>query len=227
MKSLSQHILESLRIKTGANMSANPIIPLDAKIFGFFDTGIFKIKTKTNSNDVKTTRTSTSKQQEKEVMDIIQQHLKDTNYIVYTSIEYAENILKIKWTPKFDLENGDLVIVDENKVPIMFIDVKVSDSSKYIGTITISSLLKFGKTANNHFYLMLSDLGVNHKFIRGVDVWQKFTEVNELMVSKDRTTKIDFDCKTVGWGNHHPDGNVYAEDFLATRHINKIPSPIQ
>ena len=171
MKSLSQHIVESLRIKSGTNVSVKEIIPLDTKVFKFFNTGKFNIKTKTNSKDVKTTRTSNSKQQEKEVMHIIQQYLKDTNYIIYTSIEYAENILKVKWTPKFDLENGDLVIVDENKVPVMFIDVKVSDSPNFIGTITISSLLNFGKTANNHFYLMLSDLGSNHKFIRGVDVW--------------------------------------------------------
>lgn len=211
MKSLNAYIYESL--------SKNE--------FSFFNNGIFKIKTKTDSNEDKTTKISVTKKQEKEIIDIINNYLTDSKYNAVSSIDYAENIKKTKWSPKYDLEHGDIVIIDESSKPIMFIDVKVSDKKDLLGVITINSLLNFGKTSDDHYYLLLSDLGFNHKLVKGKDVWDAFEKNKILLVSKDRKQKIDFDDVNVkDWGNNHSNGEVYAEDFIPTSIIDKIKSAI-
>lgn len=195
--------------------------------FGFFDNGVFKIKTKTESNADETTRNSVVKKQEKEIIDIINNYLTDSKYNAISSIDYAETVEKTKWTPKYDLEHGDIVIVDDSNKPLMFIDVKVSDKKDLLGAITINSLLNFGKTSDDHYYLLLSDLGFNHKLVKGKDVWNAFEKNKTLYVSKNRKQKIDFDGVNVkDWGNNHSNGEVYAEDFIPTSTIDKIKPAI-
>ena len=98
----------------------------------------------------------------------------DSKYNAITSIDYAETVEKTKWSSKYDLEHGDIVIIDDSNKPIMFIDLKVSDKKDLLGAITINSLLNFGKTSDDHYYLLLSDLGVKHRFVKGIDVWDAF-----------------------------------------------------
>lgn len=193
--------------------------------FGFLATGVFKIRTKTDSNEDETTRNSVAKQQEKEIIDIINQHLEDSKYKAVSSIDYAEDIEKTSWDPKYDLENGDIVIVDDASKPVMFIDVKVSDKKDLLGAISINSLLNFGKTSDDHYYLLLSDEGVNHKFVKGKDVWAAFDKNKKLLVSKNRKQKIDIKGVTVkDWDGNRSNGEVYAEDFIPTSTIDKVKS---
>jgi hypothetical protein len=195
--------------------------------FGFFDNGVFKIKTKTDSIEDETTRNSVAKEQEKEIIDIINNYLTDSKYNAISSVDYAENIEKTKWNSKYDLEHGDIVIVDDSNKPVMFIDVKVSDKKDLFGAITINSLLNFGKTSDDHYYLLLSDLGVKHKLVKGKDVWNEFEKNKTLLVSKNRKHKIDFDDVNVkDWGDYHSNGEVYAEDFIPTSTINEIKPAI-
>lgn len=195
--------------------------------FGFFDNGIFKIKTKTDSNADETTRNSVAKKQEKEIIDVINNYLTDSKYNAISSIDYAENVEKTKWNPEYDLEHGDIVIIDDSNKPVMFIDVEVSDKKDLLGVITINSLLNFGKTSDDHYYLLLSDLGFNHKLVKGKDVWDAFEKNKTLMVSKDREQKINLDGVNVkDWGDNHSNGEVYAEDFIPTSTIDKIKPAI-
>lgn len=195
--------------------------------FGFFNNGVFKIKTKTDSSKDKETINSIAKKQEKEIIDIINDYLTDSKYNAISSVDYAENIEKTKWDSKYDLEHGNIVIVDDSNKPIMFIDVEVSDSEGLLGAITINSLLNFGKTSDDHYYLLLSDLGFNHKLVKGKDVWNAFEKNKTLMVSKNREQKINLDDVNVkDWGDNHSNGEVYAEDFIPTSTINKIKPAI-
>ena len=193
--------------------------------FGFLATGVFRIKTKTDSDEDETTRNSVAKQQEKEIIDIINTHLEDSKYKAVSSIDYAEDIVKTSWDPKYDLENGNIVIVDDASKPVMFIDVKVSDKEDLLGAISINSLLNFGKTSDDHYYLLLSDEGVNHKFVKGKDVWAAFDKNKTLLVSKNRKQKIDLNGVTVkDWDGNRSNGEVYAEDFIPTSMIDKVKS---
>lgn len=211
MKTLVEFISESLRKSE----------------FDFFTNGVFKIKTKTDSTEDKVTRNSVAKKQEKEIVYIINRYLIDSEYKALTSIDYAEDIEKTSWSPKYDLEHGDIVIVDGSNSPVMFIDVKVSDRKDLLGAISINSLLNFGKTSDDHYYLLLSDLGVNHKFVKGKDVWSEFEKNKTLLVSKNRKQKIDLDGVTVkDWDDNHSNGEVYAEDFIPTSAVDKVKSAI-
>lgn len=195
--------------------------------FSFFTNGVFKIKTKTDSNEDESARNSIAKKQEKEIIDIINKYLTDSKYNAISSIDYAGDVEKTQWSPKYDLEHGDIVIVDDSDEPVMFIDVKVSDKGDLLGAITINSLLNFGKTSDDHYYLLLSDLGVNHKFVKGKDVWVAFEKNKTLLVSKNRKQKINLDGVTVkDWGDNHSNGEVYAEDFIPTSTIDTIKSAI-
>lgn len=193
--------------------------------FGFLATGVFRIKTKTDSNEDQTTRNSVAKKQEKEIIDIINTHLEDSKYKAVSSIYYVEKLHKGVWDPKYDLENGDIVIVDDASKPVMFIDVKVSDKEDLLGAISINSLLNFGKTSDDHYYLLLSDEGVNSKFVKSKDVWNAFDKNKTLLVSKNRKQKIDLDGVTVkDWDGNRSNGEVYAEDFIPTSTIDKVKS---
>lgn len=199
---------------------------LNKNEFGFFESGNgkFKIKTKTDSNADEATRNYIAKKQEKEIIDIINnEHLTDSKYTAISSSDYAKNIEKTNWSSKYDLEHGDIVIIDNSNKPVMFIDVKVSDTEGLLGAITINSLLNFGKTSDDHYYLLLSDLGFKHKLVKGKDVWNAFEKNKTLYVSKHRKYKIDFDdVNVIDWGNYHSNGEVYAEDFIPTSAIKNI-----
>lgn len=205
MKSLQQFIKESTTLK----------------FIDLFDRAKFKIETKTDSTTDKTDRNSTAKKQEKEIVDQLNNKVFiDTNYKAITIEDYAESIGK-KWSPKYDLQNGDIVLIENDK-PIAFIDVKVSDSSRTLGAISIKSLLHFGKNSKNHYYLLLSDKGFNHRFVDANKLWKAFEKNPTLMVSKDRKNKIDFEASIKGWKNYQPDGFTYEEDFIPTSFIDKI-----
>ena len=195
MKTLINYINESLRKND----------------FSFFTNGVFKLKTETDPFGDDATKTSIAKQQEKEIIDIINSYLVDSDYKALSYVDYDK-----------DAKYGNIVIVDDSNSPVMFIDVKVSDRKNSLGAITIDSLLNFGKTSNNNYYLLLSDLGVKHKFVKGKDVWNEFEKDKTLLVSKTRKNKIDFDATVKDWDGRQARGEVYAEDFIPETTIDKV-----
>lgn len=205
MKTLTQFIKESLTLN----------------FIELIDRATFKLKTKTDSSDDKSERTSVAKLQEREIVEQLNNKIFiDTNYKAITIEDYAKSINE-KWSTEFDLKNGDIVIFENDNV-IAFIDVKISDTQKMLGTITLKSILNFGKNSKNHFYLLMSEGGFNFRFIDANKVWKAFEKNPTLMVSKDRKNKIDFDASIQGWKNYQPDGNTYEEDFIPTRFIDKL-----
>lgn len=196
MKTLINYINESLRKND----------------FSFFTNGVFKLKTETDPFGDDATKTSVAKQQEKEIIDIINSYLVDSDYKALSYVDYDK-----------DAKYGNIVIVDDSNSPVMFIEVKVGDRKDLLGAITIDSLLNFGKTSNDHYYLLLSDLGVKHKFVKGKDVWNEFEKDKTLLVSKTRKNKIDFDDATVkDWDGRRARGEVYGEDFIPETTIDKV-----
>lgn len=200
MKTLINYINESLRKND----------------FSFFTNGVFKLKTETDPFGDDVTKTSVAKQQEKEIIDIINSYLVDSEYKALSYVDYDK-----------DTKYGNIVIVDDSNSPVMFIEVKVGDRKDLLGAITIDSLLNFGKTSNDHYYLLLSDLGVKHKFVKGKDVWSEFEKNKTLLVSKNRKQKINLDGVTVkDWDGRQARGEVYAEDFIPETTIDKVKSAI-
>lgn len=167
----------------------------------------------------KETMTSNAKKQEAEIIDTLKELLPSIpgNPTIYSSIDYAE-IDNTKWTPLYDLNIGDIVIITDDEK--YFIDVKAaSKGSSLLGPISANSLLNFANK-KNHFYLLLNSNGSESVLVNGQKLYDEFMKKPELMVSKDRTKPIDLKATTKGYGDYRPDGKVYAEDFISTRWIN-------
>ena len=63
----------------------------------------------------------------------------------YYNISHKEKFTNLSSAEKakFDRENGDIIIVDENNAPVYFIDIKVSN--KYLGAVNLGSLAEFNE----------------------------------------------------------------------------------
>lgn len=102
-------------------------------------------------------------------------NFKNTSLKAVTTAEYY-NLLNndVKWENlsntergKFDKENGDIIILDENNKPVYFIDVKVSTSSNFVGAISVGSLSSFNE---NGIYLCISQQSKKYLVVTHKDV---------------------------------------------------------
>ena len=90
--------------------------------------------------------------------------------IIGTAEYYSEvkdgdfNKLSQKEKSEFDAQNGDLIIMKNDK-PVYFIDVKISD--KYFGAISLGSLVNFNKDG---YYLLINKTAKSFKVISHKDV---------------------------------------------------------
>lgn len=139
------------------------------------------------------------------------------NYVALTSQQFAALTNEL-WKPKFDLENGDIVITDKQINPIMFIDLKVATNDKTHGCVNLKSLLNFGKTERNHFYL-LSNSSCNLLFVSGQKLFETVIKTPIIFATKNpNKEKIDFpelhNVTTHGWSNKEHNVKVEANSFL-------------
>ena len=81
------------------------------------------------------TRNSNAKKQEAEVINTLRELYPDS--MVMSSMNYAESDGET-WSPEYDLKNGDIVIIDTDK--ILFIDLKVA-SNKSNGVVRLFLVL--------------------------------------------------------------------------------------
>lgn len=138
-------------------------------------------------------------------------------YVALTSQQFAALTNEL-WKPKFDLENGDIVITDKHINPIMFIDLKVSTNDKTHGCVNLKSLLNFGKTQRNHFYI-LSSSTCDLLFVSGQKLFNTLIQ-NPIIYSTKENIKsiIDFpelhNVTTHGWSNNKHNINVEANEIL-------------
>lgn len=139
------------------------------------------------------------------------------NYVALTTQQFAALTNEL-WKPKFDLENGDIVITDKQINPIMFIDLKVATNDKTHGCVNLKSLLNFGKTNRNHFYL-LSSSSCDLLFVSGQKLFETVIQNPIIYSTKNpNKEKIVFpelhNVTTHGWSNNEHNINVEANEIL-------------
>lgn len=163
-------------------------------------------------------RYSNAKKQEAEVIDTISELY--PNIKVMSSIDYAESVGE-KWSPEYDLKNGDIVIVDGDAT--LFIDVKASSKKRdgsgksLIGPISLSSVLEFANK-ENHIYLCMNCDGSKVLVIDGKKLYNEFMKDPILFASRSRkrTADINLDIKINYPDDIEDDGKVYLEDYIST-----------
>lgn len=166
-----------------------------------------------------TIRKTNAKKQEAEVIDTLRELYPDS--MVMSSMNYAESDGET-WSPEYDLKNGDIVIIDTDK--ILFIDLKVasdrSDGSgkKSLGPISLSSVLEFANK-ENHIYLCMNCDGSKVLAIDGKKLYAEFVKDPILSASRNRKRPIhiNLDIKLkYPHGNKTNDRKVYLEDYIST-----------
>lgn len=200
MKSISNFILESLS-KLNLSSIHYSITPYDL-------------------SEDKNERNSNAKKQEAEVIDTISKLYPELK--VMSSIDYAESKDE-KWSPEYDLKNGDIVIEDEDTT--LFIDLKAASNSNrgktLLGPISLSSILEFANK-ENHIYLCMNSDGSKVLVIDGKKLYNEFVKEPILLASKTRKNiaNTDIDIK-VNYPNGLKDnGKVYLEDYISTVWLN-------
>ena len=162
-----------------------------------------------------------AKIQEQEIVDNLNNNLigNYTNYKVMTIKEYAGS----KYDTKYDLENGDIVIITD-KGDEIFIDLKAAsvDSDKWTaGPISIGSLLAFGKDSKNHYYLCTTKDGSGKSIINANDLYNAWVKDPFLIASKNRKRQINGVKVNIyfpaNYSGDTSDKSVYHEDFIGTK----------
>ena len=109
------------------------------------------------------------KQKENELL--IAKDFNEGDFTIIGTAEYYSKVkdgdfnkLSIKEKSEFDTQNGDLIIMKNDK-PVYFIDVKISD--KYFGAISLGSLVNFNKDG---YYLLINKTAKSFKVISHKDV---------------------------------------------------------
>lgn len=163
-------------------------------------------------------RNSIAKSQEAEVINTISELY--PNITVMSSIDYADSKGE-KWSPEYDLKNGDIVIIDGDTT--LFIDLKAaskrSDGSgkSLVGPISLSSVLEFANE-ENHIYLCMNCDGSKVLAIDGKKLYGEFMKDPILFASRDRkrSADINLNVKINYPGSIEDDGKVYLEDYIST-----------
>ena len=164
------------------------------------------------------TRNSNAKKQEAEVIDTLRELYPDS--MVMSSMNYAESDEET-WSPEYDLKNGDIVIIDGDK--ILFIDLKVASNKSngggktLLGPISLSSVLEFANK-ENHIYLCMNCDGSKVLAIDGKKLYSEFMKDPILFASRNRkrTANISLDIKINYPDGIEDDGKVYLEDYMST-----------
>ena len=164
------------------------------------------------------TRNSNAKKQEAEVINTLRELYPDS--MVMSSMNYAESDGET-WSPEYDLKNGDIVIIDTDK--ILFIDLKAStdkmdgSGKNTVGPISLSSVLEFANK-ENHIYLCMNCDGSKVLAIDGKKLYAEFMKDPILFASRNRkrTADINIDIKINYPDGIEDDGKVYLEDYIST-----------
>jgi len=109
------------------------------------------------------------KQKENELL--IAKDFNEGDFTIIGTAEYYSKVkdgdfnkLSQKEKSEFDTQNGDLIIMKNDK-PVYFIDVKISD--KYLGAVSLGSLVNFNKDG---YYLLICKTGKFFKVISHKEV---------------------------------------------------------
>jgi hypothetical protein len=210
MKSLKKFIFES----------TNEVITFIQKLnLNFTETGKMP-------NSTKEERAARAKVQEKIVIDAINEA--SETYSAVGIEEYCEKIGK-KYSYELDSKLGDIIIYENGKESI-YIDLKVGNSNKYIGTPTMLSLVNFGANNNDrdHFYFCTTLDGTDSEMVIARELYNYITTKNgSVMASKNRKTSSSevsklFDKVNLIKSSAAPDADLtklYDEDYIPAKTI--------
>lgn len=136
------------------------------------------------------------------------------------------------WNSGNDLADGDVIIMDENGSVVLYIDIKVDNSTEYFGTINMHSIMNFKKD-DAHVYMCMSNDARIIRCYKSSDVRNTLAANRELKMSKHRG-KLAHGCSgklTVlkptksGWTTKDDSTyNVYEDDFMGCVQLNKVPT---
>lgn len=185
-------------------------------------------ETENMPNNTKEERAKKAKAQEEILINTINNA--QEKYKVIGIKEYC-NLINKTYSYELDSKFGDIIFM-KNDEPILFIDLKVAETDKYLGTPDMISLVNFAsKTDNKKYYLCTNINGSSKKFVKANDVWNK-------VVSKEATVLVSKDRKNIS-----PDvknlfdkvklvapekmknadlSKLYDEDYISTKDIRNI-----
>lgn len=171
------------------------------------------------------------KETEAEVLNTIKDALND-NFKAMTSEDFAKLNGK-KYTPEYDLKNGDIIITDKNNNLVEAIDIKAASKnsdSNLLGPVCMRSLMNFGKDSKNHSYLVLNKDGSEYYWIDANKLYTEFMKSPSVMASDHRNKKSNIEAKVSFHKNYAGDTSdttVYEEDFIPSVWIRKNISKIK
>lgn len=179
-------------------------------------------------NSTKEERAKKAKAQEKILIDIINNAQEK-----YKAIDVKEycNLTNETYSPTLDSKIGDIILM-KNDEPVLFIDLKVAETDKYLGTPDMLSLVNFAsKPDDKKYYLCTNINGTSKKFIEANKVWDKvISKEAKIIVSKDRKNissdvqKLFDKVKLVAPQKiQNADlSKLYDEDYIGTADIKNI-----
>jgi hypothetical protein len=152
MKDLRKYIFES----------SSELMSMIKRMMGSVDYGKLQSWSEQDANKF-------DKQKENELL--IAKDFNEGDFTIVGTAEYYSKVkdgdfnkLGQKEKSEFDTQNGDLIIMKDDK-PVYFIDVKISD--KYLGAISLGSLVNFNKDG---YYLLICKTGKFFKVISHKEV---------------------------------------------------------
>lgn len=182
-------------------------------------------ETSNMSNSSKQDRAKKAKAQEKILIDAINNA--QDEYEAMGIEEYCDLTGK-SYSYELDSEIGDVIIMKNDK-PVLFIDLKVAETDKYLGTPDMLSLVNFAADNDDKkYYLCCKINGADSKLIQANKVYNKvLSKEANVIVSKDRSNissevkKLTDKVKLIApKGMDNADtSKLYDEDFVATPDI--------
>lgn len=185
-------------------------------------------ETSNMSNSSKQDRAKKAKAQEKILIDAINNA--QDEYEAMGIEEYCDLTGK-SYSYELDSEIGDVIIMKNDK-PVLFIDLKVSETDKYLGTPDMLSLVNFAADNDDKkYYLCCKINGADSKLVQANKVYNKvLSKEANVIVSKDRSNissevkKLTDKVKLIApKGMDNADtSKLYDEDFVATPDIRDM-----
>jgi len=185
------------------------------------------------SNNTKENRAKRAKAQEKIFIDLFNELTDKDTHFDYKAISCEDYCKLINKTYSFieDSKIGDIIIMND-KTPEMFIDLKVAETNKYIGTPDMLSLVNFASERDDKKYYLCSSLdGSQKKLILANEIYNIIiSKKGNVIVSKDRNhiskevEAFKDKVKLVAPKNMESAdlSKLYDEDFVATSVITNI-----
>ena len=213
MKRLQDYINEAA--------STNIFVLIDSLKYDFSNTSSINSSSKQN-------RVKKAKAQEEILINTIN-NAQDEYHAIGIK-EYCDSISK-SYSYELDSKIGDIIIMKNNK-PVLFIDLKVSETDKYVGTPDMLSLVNFAADNDDKkYYLCCKINGVDSKLVKANKVYNKVVSKEGIViVSKDRSNispevkKLTDKVKLVApkGMNNADTSKLYDEDFVASTVIQKL-----